>query len=83
MLKPLLRVPDINVVTFPQWLLLRRRELGVNQTELAEALGVSRTTISNWETGVSKPSLSIEQTKALCNLMQCTLEDLPSDPPKH
>ena len=31
-------------------------ELGINQTELAKEIGVSRTTISDWNTGKTKIS---------------------------
>ena len=33
-----------------------RINAGYNQTEAAELLGVSRTTVSNWETGTFRPS---------------------------
>lgn len=65
-------------ITFGQWLTLRRRELKLNQVELGEALGVSRTTISNWETEVSQPSLTLPQVKALCEALQCSLLDIPN-----
>ena len=33
-----------------------RREKGITQTELASIIGVQRTTIANWETGVRTPN---------------------------
>ena len=35
----------------PGWIRYMRTQLGMTQTELAEALGVSRQTVSSWETG--------------------------------
>lgn len=34
-----------------------RQQLGLNQRDLAERLGVSKRTISRWETGSSQPHL--------------------------
>lgn len=34
-----------------------RKEKGFTQVELADKLDVSQNTISNWETGVSKPDI--------------------------
>lgn len=38
------------------FLISLRRRAGLNQTELSKEIGVSLTTISNWETGVKSPS---------------------------
>ncbi|AFY39917.1 helix-turn-helix domain protein [[Leptolyngbya] sp. PCC 7376] len=46
-----------------------RKRLKMNQAQFAEALGVLRTTVSAWENGVHKPSLSIEQVKILDELL--------------
>lgn len=35
----------------------RRLEAGLTQQELADQVGVNRTTLSNWETGYSAPRL--------------------------
>ncbi|AFY39869.1 helix-turn-helix domain protein [[Leptolyngbya] sp. PCC 7376] len=59
-----------------------RKRLKMNQTQFAETLGVRRSTISEWETGVHKPSLSIEQVKVLDKLLgqvNLRFEDLPDD----
>lgn len=33
-----------------------RRTVGMNQIEFAKAIGVCKTTISNWETGLYEPT---------------------------
>jgi transcriptional regulator with XRE-family HTH domain len=42
---------------FSKRLTLRRKELGLEQSELAEATGLSTNTISNYETGNREPKL--------------------------
>ena len=49
----------------------------VKQSELADALGVSRQTVSNWETGREEPRLKLWQIKALCKALNITVEQLP------
>jgi DNA-binding XRE family transcriptional regulator len=55
--------------------LLRR----MTQQELADELGVSSTTIRNWESGRAVPNLTIPQVKKLCQVLEVNLEDLPDD----
>jgi putative transcriptional regulator len=58
--------------------LMRLRTLRrVSQQHLAEALGVTRQTISNWENGREEPRLKLWQTKALCKVLEISIEDLP------
>ncbi len=51
----------------------------ITQQELADVLGVSRTTITNWETGRKVPNLTITQTKTLCEVLGVTLDELPNN----
>lgn len=51
-----------------------RKEKGLTQEELAEALFVSRTAISKWESGASDPSTSNLLT--LAKLFNTTAEEL-------
>ena len=51
----------------------------VTQQELADALGVSGNTVSRWETGRSVPTLTIAQTKKLCEMLKVTLDQIPDD----
>jgi DNA-binding XRE family transcriptional regulator len=49
----------------------------VTQEQLAEVLGVSRQTISNWETGREEPRLKLWQVKALCKALDIGIDQLP------
>ena len=51
-----------------------RREHGMTQRELAEALGVSNRTISKWECGDGLPELA--NVLPLCELLQITADEL-------
>ena len=53
-----------------------RKQKGLTQEELAEALYVSRTAISKWESGRGYPS--IESLKAIANFFSVTIDDLLS-----
>jgi transcriptional regulator with XRE-family HTH domain len=64
-------------LNFSQWFLLRRREKGLTQDDIATVLGVSGQTVSNWERGRSIPTLTIDQTKTLCKILGCTLDEIP------
>lgn len=58
----------------------RREELGLTQRDIAFAIDSSVQTISNWETGRYKDAkLTLPQIKALCRVLQWTVEDLPDD----
>lgn len=51
-----------------------RKKSGLTQENVAEKLGVSRQTISKWETGETLPD--IRQSKALAMLYHMTLDEL-------
>jgi len=52
----------------------RRLALNMTQEDLAEALGVERSTVSMWEIGQSLPRVSMLPT--LAKLLSCTIEEL-------
>jgi transcriptional regulator with XRE-family HTH domain len=52
----------------------RRRERGMTQRELAEALGLSNRTISKWECGDGLPELV--NILPLCELLGVTADEL-------
>ncbi|MCI8806734.1 MAG: helix-turn-helix transcriptional regulator [Oscillospiraceae bacterium] len=51
-----------------------RKKAGLSQEGVAERLGVSRQTISKWETGETLPD--IRQSKRLAVLYKLTLDEL-------
>lgn len=48
----------------------RRRDLGLDQSDVAEALGVSRPLVSKWERNASIPD--VEQAKQLAVYLDCS-----------
>jgi DNA-binding XRE family transcriptional regulator len=56
-----------------------RKRAGVTQKELATTLGVTDHTVRNWEKGREQPRLFIWQVKALCQKLNCSLDELPDD----
>ena len=58
-------------------LLTLRRRAGMSQQEVADAIGVTRQTISNWELGQGAPAL--DKGSELARLYGVTLDDLASD----
>lgn len=56
-----------------------RKQLGLTQEDIANALGVSTRTVINWENGHHEPRLTIRQMKALCALLQLPIEQVPED----
>lgn len=54
-----------------------RKEKALTQDDVAQALGVTRDTVANWENGRAVPRLEIWQTKALCRLLEKPLEAIP------
>ncbi|MFB2980809.1 helix-turn-helix transcriptional regulator [Microseira sp. BLCC-F43] len=54
----------------------RRESLGLTRIQVAEACNVVQSTAINWETDRHVPKLYPAQMKALCDLLNFTLEDL-------
>lgn len=63
-------------MTYSEWLRLKRGRSQLSQDELADAIGISKQTVSNWETGKSIPKLTPRQTLILCDKLGCSLNDL-------
>ncbi|MGN0984184.1 MAG: helix-turn-helix domain-containing protein [Gemmiger sp.] len=64
----------VNNTAFSANLALLRRTQGLSQEQLAERLGVSRQSVSKWESGVCLPELVTLDT--LCTMFGCTLDTL-------
>lgn len=54
-----------------------RRGAGMSQQEVADAVGVSRQTVSNWELGQGSPSL--DKAAELARIFGVSLDDLAND----
>lgn len=55
-------------MTFGEKLKKARTDAGLKQSELAQKLGTTNTTISNWEKGVSKPDL--DMLSYICGVLE-------------
>lgn len=66
-------------MTLAQKIMELRKQRGWSQEELAEQLGVSRQSVSKWESGASAPDL--EKIIRLSNLFQVTTDYLLKDSP--
>ena len=53
-----------------------RKQLNLSQRDIADALGITDQTVSNWEQKRTEPKLTIRQTALLCHILECSLEDL-------
>lgn len=51
-----------------------RKKYKLTQEKLAEKIGVSRQTLSNWESNVTSPDLN--QAKLLCSVLKVSLDEL-------
>ena len=54
-----------------------RKKFNYTQEELAEKIGVTRQTISNWESSITSPDLN--QAILLCSLLKVSISDLIDD----
>ncbi|HAX74838.1 MAG TPA: XRE family transcriptional regulator [Cyanobacteria bacterium UBA11372] len=63
-------------MTLGQKIRERRESLGLTRRQVALACNVVESTVINWETDRHVPKLYPVQMKALCDLLNFTLEDL-------
>lgn len=54
--------------------LKQREKAGMRQQDVADAVGVTRSTVGKWETGVAHPSVDV--LKKLRALFKCSADDL-------
>lgn len=47
--------------------------------QVAEALGISPRAVYYWTSGKREPRLTIRQVQALCQLLECSVHELPLD----
>ncbi|HET8778007.1 MAG TPA: helix-turn-helix transcriptional regulator [Candidatus Limnocylindria bacterium] len=72
------RETGLDVATIGEELRRRREEMGLQQSEVAERLGVSRVSVSNWERDVTMPLE--ENFEQLAKLFGTTVRDLRYPP---
>lgn len=53
-----------------------RESLGLTQKQVADTVGVTDQTVSNWERGVHVPRLTLRQTVKLCAITRRSVEEL-------
>lgn len=53
---------------------IKRKAVGLNQTALAEAIGVTPGAVSQWESGLTNPTL--ETLVKIATVLHCTVDDL-------
>lgn len=63
----------------PLGFVTRRKALKLTQKQVADALGITSRTVQSWELGENMPRLAPLQMLRLCNVLQCSLEDLVKD----
>jgi transcriptional regulator with XRE-family HTH domain len=56
-----------------------RERANLTQRQVADALGKTDQTVSNWENGVRAPKLTPSETLILCRVLKCTLEELAGE----
>ena len=62
---------------FGDKLIVLRKKNGLSQEELAEKLGVSRQSVSKWESNNTYPET--DKIVQICNLFDCSMDDLIND----
>ena len=53
-----------------------RQKAGLKAEEVALKIDVSSSTVRNWEQGRTTPKLRVDQFALLCQLYQCSIEQL-------
>ncbi len=53
-----------------------RKKSGLKAEQVAVKLGIAMSTVRNWEQGKTIPKLRIDQFVKLCELYDCSLEEL-------
>jgi transcriptional regulator with XRE-family HTH domain len=53
-----------------------RERAGLTQRQVADALGVTATTVGSWERGEKEPRPSFLQVKQLIEILNCSLDEL-------
>ena len=52
----------------------QRQKLGITQDELARMIGVTQGAVTQWECGVTKPSITL--LPKIAKVLNCTIDEL-------
>jgi transcriptional regulator with XRE-family HTH domain len=63
-------------VSFKEWLNVRRKRAELSQSALAQKLGVTRQTISNWERGGTPEGISLTTAAKLAEALDVDLPEV-------
>lgn len=63
-------------LSFGEWLATKRKRARLSQSGLAAIVGVTRQTVSAWETGRFKPELNPGQYAQLCKALEVSAAEL-------
>ncbi len=53
-----------------------RQRIGLTQRQVAQALDIRQSTVSDWERGISIPNLPPSKIKLMLEIYQCSLDEL-------
>ncbi|MGK7920962.1 MAG: helix-turn-helix domain-containing protein [Trichodesmium sp.] len=53
-----------------------RERAGLTRAEVAERLGISETSVRNWETGRTEPTMTPQKYLEILEILKCTPEEL-------
>lgn len=53
-----------------------RKRTGLTQRQIARALDVRESTVSEWERGISVPHLPLSKVRQMLEVYQCSLDEL-------
>ena len=66
----------VGVMSLKITMQILRINSGLTAAQVAHELGVSESTVRNWDKGRTEPLLKLGQVQTLARLYQCSLEDL-------
>lgn len=65
-------------VVFSEWLRTMRRRVNISQAALADRVGVTRQTVSNWERGTNPGEISLVAAQKLAAALNTDLDNVAS-----
>ena len=61
-------------MTIGEKITIERKKLNYSQEKLSDILGITRQTLSNWESDITSPDL--KQSKKLCEIFEISMDEL-------